>query len=577
MRSRSFLALVAVGTICAAAWIGAGGSAAGAAGVETLTATAGTPQYTDIGTAFPDILEVTVGGVPAGAACPGTVTFTGPVSGSGGTFSGTSDSSAAALSANDTTAEVAAGGTTSNGDPDLSGNCYYYAPVITANGQVGPFTVTATAENVPGQVSFYLVNDGISATSGTIQTTRIGTAFSSPLSVSVYQDGAPLAGVPVTFAAPPTGASGLFFTTNTDTATVATGGNGAATAPTLTASEIGGTFTVAATTASFPGMSATFSLTITTAGIASSVTIASGNGQSATVGTTFASALSVTVVDANGSPVQGVMVSFAVVAGTPVAGATGSQVAPGATFEGGGGNASETTNGTGVATSPSLIANTAAGSFTVMVSTSGVITPALFTMTNDPGAPYSVTPGDGASQQAPVGTVFAIPLSVTVEDVYHNPIANTPVIFDLPATGARGTFAGSLGTSITATTDSDGVAVAPSLWANRQPGGYLVTASVHGVSPPTSFSLVNQPLAEAAATLGTLDAPVVYSAATPDGGGYWLVASDGGVFTFGDAGFYGSAGGTPLSSPVVGITPTPDGRGYRLVKSDGTGLNYGDA
>ena len=31
-------------------------------------------------------------------------------------------------------------------------------------------------------------------------------------------------------------------------------------------------------------------------------------------------------------------------------------------------------------------------------------------------------------------------------------------------------------------------------------------------------------------------------AATPDGRGYWLVASDGGIFTFGDAPFYGSTG-----------------------------------
>ena len=34
--------------------------------------------------------------------------------------------------------------------------------------------------------------------------------------------------------------------------------------------------------------------------------------------------------------------------------------------------------------------------------------------------------------------------------------------------------------------------------------------------------------------------------------GYWLVASDGGVFTFGDAEFSGSLGGMPLSAPVVG-------------------------
>ena len=37
------------------------------------------------------------------------------------------------------------------------------------------------------------------------------------------------------------------------------------------------------------------------------------------------------------------------------------------------------------------------------------------------------------------------------------------------------------------------------------------------------------------------------------GQGYWLVASDGGIFSFGDAGFYGSMGGTTLDKPVVGM------------------------
>ena len=40
---------------------------------------------------------------------------------------------------------------------------------------------------------------------------------------------------------------------------------------------------------------------------------------------------------------------------------------------------------------------------------------------------------------------------------------------------------------------------------------------------------------------------------TADGQGYWLVARDGGVFSFGDAGFYGSAGGLHLNSPIVGL------------------------
>jgi hypothetical protein len=74
-----------------------------------------------------------------------------------------------------------------------------------------------------------------------------------------------------------------------------------------------------------------------------------------------------------------------------------------------------------------------------------------------------------------------------------------------------------------------------------------------------------------------LNEPVVGMAATPDGGGYWLVASDGGVFSFGDAKFWGSMGGQHLNQPVVGIAATPDGGGYWLVASDGGIFSFGDA
>jgi hypothetical protein len=43
-------------------------------------------------------------------------------------------------------------------------------------------------------------------------------------------------------------------------------------------------------------------------------------------------------------------------------------------------------------------------------------------------------------------------------------------------------------------------------------------------------------------------------AATPTGKGYWLAASDGGIFAYGDAGFFGSAGATPLNKPIVGMS-----------------------
>ncbi|HEY1989365.1 MAG TPA: hypothetical protein VGG43_07880 [Acidimicrobiales bacterium] len=74
-----------------------------------------------------------------------------------------------------------------------------------------------------------------------------------------------------------------------------------------------------------------------------------------------------------------------------------------------------------------------------------------------------------------------------------------------------------------------------------------------------------------------LNQPIVGMASTPDHRGYWLVASDGGIFSFGDAGFHGSTGALHLNQPIVGMASTPDGRGYWLVASDGGIFAFGDA
>jgi hypothetical protein len=74
-----------------------------------------------------------------------------------------------------------------------------------------------------------------------------------------------------------------------------------------------------------------------------------------------------------------------------------------------------------------------------------------------------------------------------------------------------------------------------------------------------------------------LNKPVVTMAATPTGKGYWLVASDGGVFAFGDAGFFGSTGSLTLTRPIVAMAATPSGQGYWLVASDGGVFAFGDA
>jgi hypothetical protein len=64
---------------------------------------------------------------------------------------------------------------------------------------------------------------------------------------------------------------------------------------------------------------------------------------------------------------------------------------------------------------------------------------------------------------------------------------------------------------------------------------------------------------------------------SPSPSGYWLVGADGGVFSFGDAVFYGSLGGRPLNGPIVGMAATPGGHGYWLVASDGGVFTFGDA
>jgi len=105
----------------------------------------------------------------------------------------------------------------------------------------------------------------------------------------------------------------------------------------------------------------------------------------------------------------------------------------------------------------------------------------------------------------------------------------------------------------------------------RAGGGYLMCASDGGV-----FTFGDARFYGSTAAMH-LNQPIVGIARTPSRRGYWLVASDGGVFTFGDARFYGSAGNIHLNRPIIAIAPTASGRGYWLVASDGGIFAFGDA
>src|SRR5438093_1268756 len=101
--------------------------------------------------------------------------------------------------------------------------------------------------------------------------------------------------------------------------------------------------------------------------------------------------------------------------------------------------------------------------------------------------------------------------------------------------------------------------------------GYWLVASDGGLFAFGDAPFYGSPGATA------LTRPLVGMAATPAGKGYWLVASDGGLFAFGDADFHGSGAATPGAGPVVGMAPTPSGRGYMEVTDSGQVLVFGDA
>ena len=112
------------------------------------------------------------------------------------------------------------------------------------------------------------------------------------------------------------------------------------------------------------------------------------------------------------------------------------------------------------------------------------------------------------------------------------------------------------------------------------PAGIVATPSGHGywiVSSNGGVFTFGDASFHGSMGAVALNAPIVGIGATPSGNGYWLVAADGGVFSFGDAGFAGSMGGTPLNAPIVGIATTPSGNGYWLVAADGGVFSFGDA
>jgi hypothetical protein len=107
--------------------------------------------------------------------------------------------------------------------------------------------------------------------------------------------------------------------------------------------------------------------------------------------------------------------------------------------------------------------------------------------------------------------------------------------------------------------------------ATQSGNGYWVAGSDGGIQ-----SFGNAPFYGSAGNL-PLVKPVVGGESNPSGSGYWLVATDGGVFKYGATGFYGSTGNLRLVAPVLGMKRTASGHGYWLVAYDGGIFSFGDA
>ena len=117
--------------------------------------------------------------------------------------------------------------------------------------------------------------------------------------------------------------------------------------------------------------------------------------------------------------------------------------------------------------------------------------------------------------------------------------------------------------------------------ANRYPAdGVALISTVNGAlvsSVPTRGTDASWVGVQKPTAVRPVPAVTVGAASTASGNGFWTVGADGGVFTYGNAAYHGSMGGTRLNRPVVGMAATSDDGGYWLVASDGGLFSLGDA
>jgi hypothetical protein len=321
------------------------------------------------------------------------------------------------------------------------------------------FSAATSAEPTPVLSANYNVVPGapaeLNVTGGADQSTTVGTAFASPLTLKVTdQFGNAVSGVGVDVDLPNSAPSGLFTTpVESQEFSGTTNASGEVTTGPVQASEEAGSWVATGSTGS---LSEEIPLT-NEPDTPDSGSVVGGDNQTAKAGGNFAAPLQVQVNDQYDNPVPGEEVTFT----APDTGPTGSF--PDDTQP-------LLTDSNGIAAPTTVTANGVLGAWdaTATHDTLGALT---FSLTNLVGDPGQIELIDGGGQSAQVNTAFADPLQIAVEDDFGNPITGADVEIEVPNSGAAGTFPGAA-SSASGVTGGDGIYTSPALTANGVAGSW---------------------------------------------------------------------------------------------------------
>lgn len=345
----------------------------------------------------------------------------------------------------------------------------------TANGNAGRFQVNATTAGVAGAALFDLTNRPPAAAvleyvSGSPQSVTVTQRYGQALVARVKDElGVPMSGILVTFTAPISSGSNATVTF-VNGASVVTNTQGLASVSAV-ANGIAGSFNVTATAVDVSG-SVPYALS-STAPIAAGIVVTSGTPQTAKLNATYAQALVATVKNNLGTPMSGVVVTFA---------APGSATVASASFPGG----NTAVTGLNGQASVTAKANGVSGNFTVAATAPNVTGSADFALTVSAPIAALLEYVSGSPQTAKTSTAFALPLVARVKDDSGNPMAGVTVSFAAPTGGASATFP----VGSTAVTNASGLA-SINANANATAGDYSVTATAAGVPGSATFALSN--------------------------------------------------------------------------------------